>query len=97
MTGLLRDIFKSAIWKFKFSCIDDYAMSTDDIDSLVKDYNLTKDKELAKCTRQRRSALKEKIKIGDSLKNSSFPNEQSGTSKQGGSCKSHKQSTVLPR
>ena len=60
MTGLLRDIFKSTTWKFKFSCIDDYAMSTDDIDSLVKDYNLTKDKELAKCTRQRRIKCSER-------------------------------------
>lgn len=60
-----------------FGDISDYAIDSDDriIESLVRDYNLTKDKELAKEARKRKSDLKEKIKIGDSFKSSFIPME----------------------
>ena len=75
MVCFLRDIFESTAWKSKFGDIAEYVSSNDDkiIDSLVRDYNLTKDKELAKEMRGRKRALKVKIKIGDSLKSSSIP------------------------
>ena len=38
------------------------------IESLVRNYKSTKDKELAKATRSLKNALKEKIKIGNTLK-----------------------------
>ena len=64
--------------------LNDYTISSDVkiLDSLVRDYNLTKNKELAKQTREKKRALKDKIKIGDSLKTSSIPNDHLGTKKK---------------
>lgn len=77
MVSFLRNVFQSAAWKSRFGDLNDYTISSNEkiLDSLVRDYNLTKDKELAKQTREKNRALKEKIKIGDSLKTSSIPNE----------------------
>ena len=52
-------------------------------ESLVRNYKSAKDKELVKATRNRKNALKEKIKIGDTLKGS-------GISKAGATPDIHK-------
>lgn len=83
MMSFSHDIFHSTTWKTKFSDLNDYGIRTDDkiLDALVRDYNLTKDKESAKQMRQKKNTLREKIKIGDSLKSSSIPTGQSSPMK----------------
>lgn len=56
------------------SNISDFVTNKEDkpLESLVRDYESTKDKELAKATRNCKSALQEKIKIGDTLKGGVF-------------------------
>ena len=84
MVSFSRDVFQSAAWKSKFGYLNENTISSDDkiLDSLVRDYHLAKDKELAKQTREKKRALKDKIKIGDSLKTSSIPNEYLGAKKE---------------
>lgn len=50
VVSFLHDVFQSNAWKSRLGGIDDYTISSDDkiLDSLVRDYNMTKDKELAK-------------------------------------------------